>query len=503
MGGGETLEADVCIVGAGPAGLILASQLLGHGINVAVLESGAGQPDRAVLALNQGSVVGDPYAGLAATRQRHLGGTTAIWNTPVQGEVGAKYVPLDPVDFEQRPGWELSGWPFASDELAPYYTRALTLCGLDASTGDVPPAASVDGRDFPPLADPLVRGIYWFGTRHALLDASLAAIRGDPDSRICTHATVMRLHADSSRGRVVDAIVGTPGGPRWRLRARRFVLAGGAIENARLLLVSGGGGTGLGNESGWVGRCFMEHPRDTSLRFQPPGPEFYSRAACFDVHEDRGGIPVLGRIGLTASALRSGEILNASGTLFPVIRSPLQTARAQLGRVAATRVGRSLIPAGGHGWSAFPFPRLGFDGMRVLLNVEQSPHPENRIRLAASLDALGVPRAELHWRWRPEDQVRLERLRAVFAAGLEASGLGRVAIDGNSRIDPNAHHHAGTTRMHSDPEQGVVDASCRVHTVENIHVAGSSVFPTAGFANPVLTVLALAIRLADHIARGD
>jgi choline dehydrogenase-like flavoprotein len=502
MPDGATLETDVCIVGAGPAGLILAAQLLGHGVNVAVLESGAGQPDPGVLALNQGSVVGDPYAGLAATRHRRLGGTTAIWNTPVQGEVGAKYVPLDRVDFEERAGRERSGWPVGFSELAPYYVRALSLSGLDTSLDEVVSAGFGGTRDFPLLADPIVPGIYRFGTRRALIEAALGAIRQDGQGRICTHATVLRLHADAEGSRVAEAAVGTPGGSSWRMRARRFVLAGGAIENARLLLVSGTGNGGLGNESGWVGRCFMEHPRDTSLRFVPHNSDFYAIAGAFDVHEGRGGFPVLGRIGLSRSALASGELLNAGGTLFPEIRLPFRSARARLGRLASSRAGRTIIPSAGHGWSEYPHPRLAFHGMRVLLNLEQSPHPENRVRLATTTDALGVPRAELHWRWMPEDQGRLDRLRLTIAEALEASGFGRVTIDTSTPVDPNAHHHAGTTRMHEDPAGGVVDARCRVHSLENVYVAGSSVFPTAGFANPVLTVIALAIRLADQLTGG-
>jgi choline dehydrogenase-like flavoprotein len=139
------------------------------------------------------------------------------------------------------------------------------------------------------------------------------------------------------------------------------------------------------------------------------------------------------------------------------------------------------------------------DTLQLLVNFEQRPNPENRVALSSLRDAYGVPRIELHWRWRPEEQAELERLRTVIAAGLESADLGRVRIETGMRPDPNAHHHAGTTRMHADPRHGVVDADSLVHGTDNLYVAGSSVFPTAGFANPTLTIVALALRLADHL----
>jgi choline dehydrogenase-like flavoprotein len=131
--------------------------------------------------------------------------------------------------------------------------------------------------------------------------------------------------------------------------------------------------------------------------------------------------------------------------------------------------------------------------------LEQRPDPENRVVLARRRDCFGVPRAELHWRWRAEEQAALEKLRTFLAAELETAGLGRVEIRPGQRPDPNAHHHSGTTRMHEDPRYGVVDGDARVHGTDNLYVTGASVFPSAGFANPTLTIVALALRLADHL----
>src|SRR6185436_3827096 len=109
--GTTTLDADVCVVGAGPAGLTLARELAARQRRIVVLESGGRGPDPMARELCEGTTRGDAYAALSVTRHRQAGGTAQIWNTLVDRTVGAKYVPLDGLDFEARPWWPLSGWP--------------------------------------------------------------------------------------------------------------------------------------------------------------------------------------------------------------------------------------------------------------------------------------------------------------------------------------------------------------------------------------------------------
>lgn len=488
------LEADVCIVGAGPAGLALASRLIDHGLHVLVLESGADRPDGATLALNHGPTFGDPYAGLTATRHRRIGGTTAIWNTTVRGEVGAKYVPLDPLDFLRRPSSAPGGWPIRYEELRPYYASATELCGLD--TADDGGGTTV----VPCPAEPLVPRLYYLGTRRRLLAPLLEKIRAS-DSRLCHHATVLSVDANAAGTEATGLKFSTLDGRVRNARAARFVLAAGAVENARLLLLSATRAEEFGNEGGWVGRCFMEHPRDSSVSFRSSSSSRYREGAFYDVHDGPRGGPRLGRLGLREDALRSEGLPNASGTLLPIVRPSVRRVRAGLGRLTARPPLSTLLPAGGHGWSAHPAPALVYEGFMILLNIEQPPHPENRVRLADDRDALGMRRAELHWRLHPEDRDAIRRLRRVVADALRSSGFGDVELDERAEIDPNAHHHAGTTRMATDPDEGVVDADLRVFGMENLFVTGASVFPTAGFANPLLSILALSLRLADHLGK--
>jgi choline dehydrogenase-like flavoprotein len=507
---GQVLESDLCIVGAGPAGLVLGRALMGRGVRVTLVESGGFEPDPDVQALSGGVTVGDPYGDLRLTRHRQVGGTVHVWNTPVGAEIGAKYVPLDTIDLETRSWVPLSGWPFDRPHLDPFYRRAHAVCGLGDVEYEGERWTDADHPALPLAADAaLTTGVYQFGVGRPFTQTYPGEVRQASNVLVVHHATVRDLETDRAAERVLAARAACLTGTRVHVRARRFVLAAGAIENARLLLLSRAvRPEGLGNRHGWVGRCFMEHPRDYALRLVPRRPDLYDRAVFYDAHPARTAV-IMGRLALREERLRSERLLNASATLLPIAPRPswLGATLAAVGdplrlwRMARPRRERRRdYPRGGAGWSLEPDKARSFVGFRLLVNLEQAPHPDNRVVLARQCDALGLPRAEVHWRWRDADQRNLERVRAILVRELEAAGLGRVEVAAGGAPDPNAHHHAGTTRMHQDPRAGVVDERGRVHDLENLYVAGSSVYPTAGFANPTLTVVALALRLADHLA---
>jgi choline dehydrogenase-like flavoprotein len=496
------LQADVCIIGAGPAGLTLARELAELRGSVILLESGGPDADGESRSLNDGEVIGSPYAGLCATRYRQVGGTAHLWNTSVAGLSGAKYVPLDHIDFEQRVEIPTSGWPFDRGHLDPYYRRAHTVCGLgafddDASRWSGPGRPCLTVRD---VGD-LTTGVYHVGVARQFTVTHPATIRASENTQLIHRATCCALLTDGAR-RVIGVAAKSGMQRPFRVDARFFVLAAGAIENARLLLASGDGDAALGNQHGWLGRCFMEHPRDYALRLIPRSADVFREIAFYDLHRSIGDAWIIGRLALDESTLRSSDFPNASVTILPRrrLRPWVDPWIDRLDR-ALGPVGISLFRRPrtvGYGWSTTAVEKE-CDALQVLINLEQRPHPDNRVVLASRRDAFGVPRAELHWRWREEEQATVRRLRAHLAERLFATGLGSVEVSNEAIPDPNAHHHAGTTRMSVDPRQGVVDADCRVHGMDNLYVAGGSVFPTAGFANPTLTIVALAVRLADHL----
>jgi choline dehydrogenase-like flavoprotein len=488
-----TLDTDICIIGGGPAGLVLASELVGTHGDVIVLESGGHHSEAEILALNVGETNGDVYAGLGATRHRQVGGTTQLWNSSIAGAVGAKYAPLDAPDFDQRPGLDHSGWPLALADLQSDYLCAQRICGLGPFLYEG--ASWTDSKHVPwsTIGPALVSRVYQAGTRDALLVPLRAKISRATNVRLCTHATAVELHRGASGREIERVSVTTPGGGLWSVRAKRVVVAAGAVENARLLLLTDSGSGAMGDHSGWLGRGFMEHPRDRAIILRPRSADVYERSAFYDQWRAADGTWIVGRIALAHTVLTSGELRNASATLLSRPSEARKRWRAALPAFAS-----HWIPSEGHGWSTKRGAIRGYDGFTVLLNLEQSPHRDNRVTLSSRRDSLRVPLPSLHWSWRAEDHARLERLCAIMQRELET--VGAVTIDRDARPDPNAHHHAGTTRMHDDPRHGVTDRDGRVHETDNLFVAGASAFPTAGFVNPMLTIVALSVRLARYLA---
>jgi choline dehydrogenase-like flavoprotein len=493
---GTALEADLCIVGAGPAGLALAREFLGTKTRVLILESGGPSPEKRIQKLNDGRVVGDRYVGLRQSRRRAIGGTTHLWNTPVAGPKGAKYAPLDPCDFVKRADLPHGGWPFDYSQLEPFYRRAQAFCGLGPFKYEGEDWFDGKLRGFA-LGDRLSTKVYQFGVGDIFARLYPAEIFSSNNVTLCHDATVCGLEADAAGRKLVTARLERLAGGQFQARARVFVLAAGAIENARLLLLANGGGAdALGNRHGWVGRCFMEHLRDYALTFIPRSTEMFAQAGFYDIHSAPDGSIIGGRIAIAESAVLNDALPNASVTLFP---------RMKMWPISGRLVWRlwrrrRLQPTMGYRWSRIEDLSRRCDTFQLLVNFEQKPDPENRVVLARRRrDFFGVPRAELYWRWRAEEQAALEKLRALLAAEFEAAGLGRVEIRSAQKPDPNSHHHAGTTRMHENPRYGVVDGDGRVHETDNLYVTGASVFPRAGYANPTLTIVALALRLADHL----
>jgi choline dehydrogenase-like flavoprotein len=486
------LDADVCIVGAGPAGLTLARQLATHDRRIVLLESGGRAPDPVAQALAEGTSTGDAYDGPGATRHRQAGGTAQVWNTSFDGAQGAKYAPLDAIDFEARPWWPLSGWPFDRAELDPYYERAQTLCGLGRFTYRGEDWESAERPRLGPELGALTTGVYHFGADRVFTELHLDEVRRARHVLLCLNATAVDLERDAGARRVTHVQVASPSGRRLRVSAGMVVLAAGGIENARLLLLANRRQE-LGDESGLVGRCFMEHPRDVACRLVPAGPGLFDRCGLYDLHRGAGGI-VMGRLMFTDEARRREELPAMSVTLQPLPR--------ELPWAPAERL-RTSVKGPRHATKSAWFRGAGtgrrFAAFELLINLEQAPDPENRITLDEGRDRYDLPMADVHWRWRSLDQRNLERIRATVAGELERHGLGRVEIDAETVPDPNAHHHMGTTRMHRNLRLGVVDEHARVHGIANLFVVGSSVFPTSGFANPTLTIVALALRLAEHL----
>jgi choline dehydrogenase-like flavoprotein len=506
--GALDLEGDVCVIGAGAAGISLTRRLLARGHQVVLLESGGLDYEAATADLNAGENVGEEYYDLEDSRLRFFGGTTAIW--------GGRCAELDPIDLEARAWVPHSGWPLSWTELARWYDEARPLFGLppERPAPDDLRRAGVPLPRFEELETPL----WTFDRRfNRFAWESCADLEADPRCQIATHATVTAIVADGWNIERVEAR-STAGG-RLAVKAKAFVLAAGGIENPRLLLASG-----LGNDQ--VGRYFMEHPHARGGRIVDGAAWRLLKA--FGRRHRIGGEDVAALIAPSAALQRSEGILNTSLTI--VARQP-EGRRQFIGMKAYSGLKHSMAPTKGGralwmvtkkaaGWvqrhvdPARPWMLHKLGGVEVALLVrgEQAPNPDSRVTLSGERDSTGVPRVKLDWRMTEIDVRSVATLVEALGRELARLGLGRVEpadwlATGRWKTDPlvsshpiGGYHHMGTTRMGTDPRTSVADPDGRVHGLGNLWVAGSSLFPTGGWANPTLTIVALALRSAERIS---
>lgn len=507
---GATLDADLCIVGAGAAGVTLALALRGSGLRVCVLEGGGSGGSAVAADALAGESVGLPYP-LARAREAGLGGTTRTWAGWCR--------PLDPIDFERRPGGA-AGWPFGADELAPHYLRAHEILGLGPFVYE-PAEVATGSRPVLPTEPSRLRTRVWrFATRLRFGDVHRRALADASGLRVVLGAWATRVEVDDARrsSRSVRAV--RPDGSPVTVRARAFVLAAGGIENARLLLDSEPGrGPGLGNESGLVGRFFAEHPYVNAARLRLADGR---RPLTFYHRHRSAGWPLQGVLTLADEVvrreglLRCGVIFPAPHAVHPDWGSPGVVALRRLAHAAGgirpgevpALVARVVANAGAVARSAArAVPLRRPDHLVVRAFLESASHAGSRVTLSEARDRLGRRRARVEWRLGELERASLRRTLQILAEEMERSGTGCVEpVPDDPELGWPAglgggRHHIGTTRMSDDPAQGVVDRQGRVHGLANVYVAGSSVFPTTGLANPTLTIVAMALRLAGHLRR--
>jgi choline dehydrogenase-like flavoprotein len=510
------LEADVCIIGGGAAGIVLAREFLSSPSKVILLESGGYESEARVQQLYSAESIGETYfQELDACRTRHFGGSTNCW--------GGICTPLNAIDFETRSWVPWSGWPINTADLAPYMGQAHHLCGAGPFLYDERAWQRMDipFGDF--RADRFQRFVWHFNSRgpgHRFGKRFREELRRSSNVHVFLHANATELltgesgrHLERVRVRALDQ-------QTIQVRAKVFVLACGGIENARILLASTSHcPNGLGNHRDLVGRFFHEHLQMPCGLLRVPhsnGP-----AARYSRLSKLGAAVCLPGLALAPEAQAAYRTLNGSLAIDPFYdldgvweafqrlrgdwkskRCDTETLR-QFWKVA--REAHKLAPEAWRRVVHGDRPRGDSHRFVIYARAEQAPNPDSRLILSNEADALGMRKIRLDWRTTPLDRKAL-RLMASFAAEeFTRLGLGQVIqadwLSGESWPPDLAGgpHHMGTTRMSNDVSSGVVDRNCRVHGLDGLYVAGSSVFPTGGHANPTLTIVALTLRLAEHI----
>jgi choline dehydrogenase-like flavoprotein len=511
---GSTLSGfDVCIAGAGAAGLPLARRLAGTSLRVLLLV--AGLPDEKGLPPSfrqkvYGGTVGD-FLGkvdplfLRRSRLHMFGGTTnhfGFWSKP-----------LDEADFRPRPGYRDAAWPIERAELAPYYEAAMDYGRYGPFNFEDLPfwERTLFGKRFPSSpGDELEAGIFHAQYEERYHDFQLRtgdALRAAPNVTVLFNASLLTIESAPDKGHVTalscSSIAGGLAGHRFRVEAGKFVLALGGIETVRVLKLSGDLGN---NGADHLGRGFMVHPLITTaaqVRFARPVPaeirNFYRDQQVRLVHPEGPGQPYLHDTAplVDPRLLFKHCVFNAWGVLVPTAQT-----------LAAENIGGFRV-----------IVRFNPEGDRAELNInwEQLPNDDSRMTLDKhEVDPVfGQPVTRLDWRLLEPDKRTAVRALALCEAYLRRQGatefrlttdLGGGAHDWTFGRTDNAlatgDHHMGALRMSDTPDRGIVNRDSRFHGVDNLYTAGCGQFATSGYANPTLTIVALALRLADHLKKG-
>jgi choline dehydrogenase-like flavoprotein len=503
---GTILEGDLCIVGAGASGITIARELSNTNHKVLLLEGGGFDFDPQMQELYRGEIVGQPYFPLQAAALHYFGGTTNHW--------AGFCSTFESIDFEKRDWVPHSGWPITRADLDPFYARAQKVIRLGPYKYDAADWKNGDPDRVPLLADSrVVRTQMWQFKRTRFGTEYRDEIVNSPNVHLYTHANVVEVEANEPVSAVQSVRIRGFDGKELRARAKRFVLACHTIQNARLLLASNRQAkTGLGNGNDLVGRYFMEHfemPAGELALARPESTKTKLYEFDFQTRAPRGELE------LSAATQREHRILHgtasvAAGNYGDEVKSTFQFIdTTMMNAMRAWEKGGSKGPPPIAVAAAARAPRTKGPQRFYHLTTrqEQAPNPDSRVTLSAEKDALGMPRARLDWRVTDLDKRSMRTFYELLGREMGRTNTGRVQIRdwllGDDKTWPSfisgGWHHMGTTRMSADPKQGVVDANCKVHGLANLYIGGAAVYPTAGAVNPTLTLVALSLRLADHL----
>lgn len=490
------IEADVCIIGAGAAGITLARDLAGSNRRIAVFESGDFTFSQETQQLYDGEVVGGIFPPLKGDRLRFFGGSTNHWAGSCR--------PFDASDFE--------GWPFGYSAMEPHYRRAQDICQLGPFTYETADWQTDQARpfEFGP-APPLRTGVFQYSPPTRFGEVYRPDLEAAKNVSVYLNANLINIETNDTASEVSGLTLACLNGRRFQAYARYYVLATGGIENPRLLLnsdhVQKGG---LGNGFDLVGRYFMDHAvvfSAATVLFTDPRRElgFYDiryvrdqqvQGYLFPSPEFRRqeGLPAFG-ITMDRSTYHYKQAMKQS--LRSVFRNLMS------GRIPdhlASDVSRVLEAVEFAGQSMYQ--QLMHDTRETFSTsfiAGGPPDPGSRVTLNDSVDALGLRRVKLDWRIPADFERNMRRAHEILAKELGRNGIGRLRMHPGDAVIENGSHHMGTTRMHTDSRQGVVDEHCRVHGIANLFIAGSSVFPAYSFDDPTLTIVALSLRLSEHL----
>jgi choline dehydrogenase-like flavoprotein len=497
--------ADICIVGAGAAGIMLAVEFAGKGKKVLLLEGGGAVREDSSQAIYDSEIVGLPHRGIHTGRIRVKGGTTVRW--------GGQILELDTRDFTPRPGIPESGWPFPKTELTPFYERALHLEGLakvERSDAAVWRDLSLPFTQFVDLEAYLSR---WCPEPN-FARLNNKTLTTHPNIHLWLHSSAVELMTEGETATGLRCRTLT--GIETIFRAHRYIFALGGIESSRFFLQPRPSGLPW-NRSGLLGQHFQDHIDCNAAAVQPH--DLTSFHDTFDPIITRG-FKYLPKLRLLPHLQAELGTLNIGSTMAfedtgkvrmqakHTIRNLMRGRFSDVTRDNLSHTAKHVPMLFRQVWR-YKVQRRAYApaSVRVFLRIhcEQEPTSRSSITLTDQRDPLGLLRVRFDWQISERE---LETIRQyVLIAQRSLSGVARIIPDEDlmsgspnflARCD-DSNHHMGGMRMAPSDSNGVVDTNLRLYGLTNTYICSSAVFPCSGFSNPTHTVLALAIRLCDHL----
>ncbi|TAH13116.1 MAG: GMC family oxidoreductase [Curvibacter sp.] len=519
----DVIKADVCIIGSGPAGLSIAGEYANTGKSVWVIESGGRGIDAPTQKLYQYENVGAQRClNQDLIRIRAYGGTSALWS--------GRVAPFREIDFAKRDWVDYSGWPITREDLNPYLKRAGEILGLGPNQYDDSLWSQFKmEKPRPCFNEENLRSEFWQFSRSKQIKKQPTRFAEDfnpqpsANLNILLYANVTHINTDDEGRQIESVSVTTLEGVQAMIKSTLVVVCCGGVENARLLLASNKQHSrGLGNHNDMVGRFFMDHPYCELGEFSVAhSRELVDRFSHFWLDDDSGRHVYLHGLTLGKEIQEKEQLLNCAVYLVQDadIDSSWLTAKRLVMALKARKFNMDVAKDAGRlllgldkildGFFRRYFknrpPILKSNRIALGCNVEQLPDHNSRITLSDKLDAIGMPLARIDWKISERERDTVNRMIEIINLELPAIGLPAMKpvkwLDNEKWRDNffDVAHHMGSTRMSSDPRQGVVDENCKVYDVKGLYIAGGSVFPTAGTANPTLMIVSMALRLADHL----
>ncbi len=509
-----TIRADICIVGAGVAGLSLAREFLGRSVSILIIESGGKKDESRTQKLYESDVIGMPHDGVHNGRFRVFGGSSTRW--------GAQLMTFDDIDFSAREVLDCEAWPISHQTVKEYYRRAEDVLSVDSLSYEEDLWSDFDVMPIDFDRDKLrYRFSKWAAFKNRNLARSVGKDCEDSDNiNVLLHANLIEVGTNANGTSINGLKVASLSGIKAKVVAERYVICCGAIETARMLLASNSViPTGIGNAHDLVGRYFQDHISVRAARLTPTDRSGFT--VTFDPFM-RDGTMHSCKVVMESELQRKYRCLNVMGHV--VYGFTEESGLYELRKILrAIQSRRNPVPSPMGAWRIL---RYSSDIFRLLfgqylarrrlspkfakcdldVECEQAPSRDSRVTLSESKDELGIPKVALDWRITDLEKHTVQKYVRLFRSEWDRLGLGGAKWEdsifepGDAWLDNcrDTYHHAGTTRMSTSPSLGVVDENLKVHGFDNLYIASTSVFPTSGCANPTLTMMALCIRLADH-----